>query len=114
MRCKPQKQARLEDMNVKPRGLYDIYREGNTTRGFHHCSLFGGAPVAAAGEMSVRNGILLAVTPKSGHYQPRRQKMMNLSSELRYQGVNPGNVKFQNLGQNSGTVLNLQQGFIAD
>ena len=39
---------------------------------FHHSSLVAGAPVAAAGELAVVRGILIAISDKSGHYRPRR------------------------------------------
>ena len=39
---------------------------------FHHSSLLAGAPVAAAGELEVENGVLKAVSDKSGHYRPGR------------------------------------------
>src|SRR6267154_3673541 len=39
---------------------------------FHHSSLLAGAPAAAAGELEVKNGVLKAISDKSGHYRPRR------------------------------------------
>ena len=40
------------------------------TRPFHHSSFVAGAPVAAAGEMTVDDGWLIAITNESGHYAP--------------------------------------------
>lgn len=37
---------------------------------FHHSSLAGGQPVAAAGELTVVNGKLVAISNRSGHYLP--------------------------------------------
>jgi hypothetical protein len=34
---------------------------------FHHSSLAAGQPVAAAGELRVEQGVLKAITDKSGH-----------------------------------------------
>jgi hypothetical protein len=40
------------------------------TRPFHHSSFVAGAPVAAAGEMTIDDGWLVAITNASGHYAP--------------------------------------------
>jgi hypothetical protein len=40
------------------------------TRPFHHSSFVAGAPVAAAGEMTIDDGWLIAITNASGHYAP--------------------------------------------
>ncbi len=37
---------------------------------FHHSSFLAGAPVAAAGEIEVRDGQLLFLSNDSGHYEP--------------------------------------------
>ena len=37
---------------------------------FHHSSLVAGAPVAAAGEIMVKDGVLKKLTDRSGHYRP--------------------------------------------
>jgi len=39
---------------------------------FHHSSLVAGDPVAAAGELDVGQGVLEALSDKSGHYRPAR------------------------------------------
>jgi hypothetical protein len=40
---------------------------------FHHSSLLAGAAVAAAGEIEVRNGQLIAISDRSRHYLPGRE-----------------------------------------
>ncbi|MDB6081228.1 MAG: hypothetical protein JWO53_500 [Chlamydiia bacterium] len=37
---------------------------------FHHSSLLAGAPVKAAGYVTIKNGVITKVDVKSGHYQP--------------------------------------------
>lgn len=54
---------------------------------FHHSSLGGGQPVAAAGELSVSGGRINFVTAASGHYKPQRAQMWNVKLELERQGV---------------------------
>ena len=57
-------------------GIYVMSVQGNLhstshAAGFrHHSSLLGGAPVAGAGELQVRNGKLMLLSNKSGHYTP--------------------------------------------
>lgn len=53
----------------------------------HHSTLSGGGPVAAAGELRVRDGHLLALTDHSGHYPPTRSSNQILIDELQRQGV---------------------------
>ena len=50
---------------------------------FHHSSLVSGAPVAAAGEIEVRNGELTAISDKSGHYRPSRAFTKQAIEELK-------------------------------
>lgn len=39
---------------------------------FHHSSFLGGQPVAAAGELGVKEGKVQLISNKSGHYQPTK------------------------------------------
>ena len=88
-------------------GRHDIYDPSTGKRGFHHSSFLAGAPVAAAGEMVVRNGVLQTVTPKSGHYQPTRAHMMNLNKQMQTHGIDTTRVQFQdNRGANMGPLSN--------
>jgi hypothetical protein len=41
---------------------------------FHHSSLAQGKPVAAAGELTVKNGNLIEVSNRSGHYEPTHKE----------------------------------------
>lgn len=54
---------------------------------FHHSSFLAGRPVAAAGEFFVRDGILIQVSAKSGHYQPSRAHLRQFVRELERRGL---------------------------
>ncbi|OBG55594.1 hypothetical protein A5669_18015 [Mycolicibacterium fortuitum] len=60
----------------------------------HHSTLSGGGPVAAAGELRVREGRLLTLTDHSGHYPPTRFGNQIVMSELQQRGVNTADVLF--------------------
>lgn len=60
----------------------------------HHSTLSGGGPVAAAGELRVRDGHLLALTDHSGHYPPTLSSNQILVDELQRQGVTTTDVLF--------------------
>ena len=65
-----------------------IYASKVQERGtLHYSSLAGGRPVAAAGELQVAAGYLLAVSNKSGHYRPRQTLNNQLFQELEARGV---------------------------
>jgi len=51
---------------------------------FHHSSFFCGRPVAVAGMLIVRRGVLTRVLPHSGHYRPRDEHIVHL---LRFLGA---------------------------
>ena len=53
----------------------------------HHSSFFAGGPVAAAGEIYIENGKVLAISRKSGHYVPPVESLLNAVKELRQRGV---------------------------
>jgi hypothetical protein len=59
---------------------------------FYHSSFLAGKPVLSAGEIKVRHGTLVALTPKSGHYQGDKRQLQNLILRLQSLGVNTGNV----------------------
>lgn len=68
----------------------DIYASNYQEKGkFHHSSFLAGAPVASAGELEVRNGELVAMSPQSGHYRPSGQQLLQCANHLLAQGV-PG------------------------
>jgi hypothetical protein len=67
---------------------------------FHHSSLVAGDPVAAAGEIDVRNGQVLVVSDKSGHYIPRRAFTYQALDKLRIEGVDLTNVQLDFIAPN--------------
>ena len=60
------------------------------TKGWFHAAFLGGKPVLAAGELYVKNGVLHAMTPKSGHYKPRQEDLIAGLKKLRSQGLDLG------------------------
>jgi hypothetical protein len=54
---------------------------------FHHSSLGGGEPVAGAGELRIREGRVVGINRKSGHYQPGEEHLQQVVDHLRSQGV---------------------------
>ena len=54
---------------------------------FHHSSLAGGQPVAAAGELTVVNGKLVAISNRSGHYLPGERFTEQALASLRARGI---------------------------
>jgi hypothetical protein len=60
---------------------------------FHHSSLAGGEPVAAAGEMKVEQGVLILISNKSGHYRPGPTFMEQALDSLSRKGIGTGGVK---------------------
>jgi hypothetical protein len=66
----------------------NIYAHGEHTVGsFHHSSFLRGGDVAAAGELEVRNGVLKAISRKSGHYWPGPETLQRVVDRLRSAGV---------------------------
>jgi hypothetical protein len=60
---------------------------------FHHSSFLAGKPVAAAGEISIENGVVKEITRRSGHYMPSEKHLNQFVTELRSQGVGTETVK---------------------
>ena len=54
---------------------------------FHHSSFMAGGNVAGAGELLVREGRLIAISNKSGHYQPRTEHLQRVLQQLHGKGV---------------------------
>lgn len=49
----------------------ELYLSKNRKVGeFHHSSFLAGKPVAAAGEMIIKKGIIIEINNASGHYMP--------------------------------------------
>ncbi len=53
----------------------------------HHSSILAGEPVAGAGDMEVRNGRLMWMNDRSGHYAPRPEANDRVLRSLRAQGL---------------------------
>ena len=71
----------------------EIYVSRHSVGKFHHSSFLSGDPVAAAGEVVVKNGLITKVTDKSGHYQPGPEQMLNLTQRLQGAGVQTESIK---------------------
>ena len=71
---------------------------------FHHSSLLGGEPVAAAGEMAVKNGVLLFLSNKSGHYRLGAEFVNQALAALRKAGVDLGTVRMSWIGTSRGCI----------
>jgi uncharacterized Zn-binding protein involved in type VI secretion len=54
---------------------------------FHHSTFFAGKPVAAAGEIESVEGIITAVSNRSGHYKPGVEYAAQAMSELKARGI---------------------------
>ncbi|TDH71657.1 hypothetical protein CCR75_001067 [Bremia lactucae] len=61
---------------------------------FHHSSFVSGAPIVAAGKIIIKNGIILAVEPHSGHFKPRLENLQALCSILATHGVDIDRIAF--------------------
>jgi hypothetical protein len=61
----------------------------------HHSSFLAGKPVAAAGELEVRDGIPLIVTRKSAHYKPTLEMLLQVREMFREQGIDVSGVTFE-------------------
>ncbi|KAF4148073.1 hypothetical protein GN958_ATG02767 [Phytophthora infestans] len=61
---------------------------------FHHSSFVSGAPILAAGKIIIKNGIIIAVEPHSGHFKPRLENVLALCSILANHGVDIDHIAF--------------------
>lgn len=62
---------------------------------FHHSSFLAGAPVAAAGEITVRKGRPTFLSNRSGHYRPRPETLDAVLGVLRDAGVDVRDVEIE-------------------
>jgi len=53
----------------------------------YHSSIMSGMPVACAGSISIKNGIVNGIRNDSGHYQPTNLHMLNVLQHLSMMGV---------------------------
>ena len=65
-----------------------IFASNSHSRGqFHHSSFLSGRPVASAGELVVRDGRILEITRRSGHYTPTEAQLNQFVERVRSSGV---------------------------
>ena len=65
---------------------------------FHHSSLLAGAPVTAAGDMTILDGRLLAISNSSGHYRPGPECIDVVLAQLRTLGVAIDGIRISRIG----------------
>jgi hypothetical protein len=73
---------------MDPQG--DLYVSGPNAKiqgNFQHSCFVSGGPVAAAGEIEVKDGVIRFVSPKSGHYKPTPQQFQQFLDHLEGEGV---------------------------
>jgi hypothetical protein len=61
----------------------------------HHSSFLGGAPVAGAGELVVRDGDVTIISRKSGHYQPTAAQQQAVVDALAEQGLDVSRIHLE-------------------
>jgi hypothetical protein len=57
-----------------------------------HSQYMAGEPVACAGEMTIQNGVLQAISNLSGHYKPGAKTLLPVLWRLNMDGINLGAV----------------------
>jgi len=72
---------------MHPDGRIFATKGGAVMGNLHHSSLGRGSPVAAAGELTVVEGILLEVNNASGHYRPTQKLNSQFFNELEDRGM---------------------------
>jgi hypothetical protein len=82
-------------MSQEPKAIFTMDEQGNLfvskhqERGvFHHSSISSGKPVAMAGEIDVKDGVLKHFSNRSGHYRPTTQHLNQGVDHLKAQGLN--------------------------
>jgi hypothetical protein len=69
------------------------YSDLSSGENIHHSSFLAGGPVAYAGQIEIRNGMVIQIDAMSGHYTPEFPLYNNnLISELSARGVNTTNI----------------------
>lgn len=77
---------------ISPEG--NLYANKHDDReGWFHAAFLGGKPVMAAGELFAKDGVLYAMTPKSGHYKPKPEDLIAGLKELRREGLDLKNTQ---------------------
>lgn len=59
----------------------------------HHSSLADGACILGAGEMEVKNGKIVSISQRSGHYHPDPEQVLNVLDVLKESGVDLSQVR---------------------
>ncbi|MEQ9309851.1 MAG: hypothetical protein RLN90_10380 [Balneolaceae bacterium] len=85
--------AKEDDPVKRGKAIYVMDKEGRIYASnypvigeFHHSSFLAGEPVAAAGEIEVKNGKILYINNESGHYKPEKYLIDQFVDELQRQG----------------------------
>jgi hypothetical protein len=71
----------------------NLYAAPHKLAEFHHSSFLSGGPVAGAGEIVVRDGKVILISDKSGHYQPPPQYRQQVLDQLGSQGVDVSTIQ---------------------
>jgi hypothetical protein len=74
----------------------DIYIHSKEVGKFHHSSFLAGGPVAAAGEIKIKDGVIKFIDRSSGHYHPEPQHFNQVLEELKSRNVKPERVDNHN------------------
>lgn len=84
-----------ELLNINEKGIYVMDKKGNifihphyVIGKIHHSSILAQAPVAAAGDIRVKEGIVHMINNRSGHYKPSEVFMQQFLEELKVREAN--------------------------
>jgi hypothetical protein len=80
---------------------------------FHHSSFLRGQPIAAAGELIFKDGLLCGVTNSSGHYKPGVEHMVQVLQEFQQRGVDLSDVQVTIRKQDSTEAILLAEDLLA-
>lgn len=65
----------------------NLHLNSHSVGHYHHSSLLAGIPVACAGEIEIKNGRIVWLSHKSGHYKPAREQLLQVLAMLQRRGV---------------------------
>jgi hypothetical protein len=69
----------------------DNYTDPQRIMELHHSSFLSGDPVAAAGELEIAHGRVLAHSRESGHYKPTKEHHEQFINEMHKKGIDLSN-----------------------
>jgi len=72
-----------------------MYVSNRHAKDFKHSSFLSGQPVAAAGEVEVKQGEVKYISRASGHYKPEEEHHDQFVNELNSQGVDTSNTTME-------------------